>query len=93
VRSLNIHPTDVSAGAPFTRRHAHRFLERAAESGLGVVTAMGLVDIYAAMLPSLSFEPGVHVHYQETVLPIRDGKTKFKDMPKEMGGSGVTLPD
>jgi hypothetical protein len=54
---------------------------------------MGLVDIYAAMLPTLSFEPGVHVHYQETVLPIHDGKTKFKDMPKEMGGSGITLPE
>src|SRR5262245_28416309 len=34
---------------------------------------LGLHDIYAAMLPSLAFKPGVHVHYQETVLPIRDG--------------------
>jgi hypothetical protein len=33
------------------------------------------------------------VHYQESVLPIRDGKPKMKDMPKEMGGSGVTLPE
>jgi hypothetical protein len=54
---------------------------------------LGLVDVYAAMLPKLKFEPGVHVHYQETVLPIRDGKPKFKDMPKEMGGSGVNLPE
>lgn len=54
---------------------------------------LGLVDVYAAMLPTLHFEPGVHVNYQETVLPIRDGKPKFKDMPKEMGGSGVTLPE
>jgi hypothetical protein len=54
---------------------------------------MGLVDIYAALLPQLKFEPGVHVHYQETVLPIRDGKPKMKDMPKEMGGSGITLPE
>ena len=54
---------------------------------------MGLVDIYAAMLPKLKFEPGVHVHYQETVLPIRDGKPKFRDMPKEMGGSGINLPE
>ena len=54
---------------------------------------MGLVDIYAALLPQLKFEPGLHVHYQETVLPIRDGKPKMKDMPKEMGGSGVTLPE
>jgi hypothetical protein len=54
---------------------------------------MGLVDIYAALLPDLSFEPALHVHYQEAVLRIRDGKPKLKDMPKEMGGSGVTLPD
>ena len=54
---------------------------------------LGLVDVYAALLPRLKFEPGVHVHYQETVLRIRDGKPKFKDMPKEMGGSGVNLPD
>ena len=54
---------------------------------------MGLVDVYAAMIPQLRFEPGVHVNYQETVLRIHDGKPKMKDMPKEMGGSGVTLAD
>ncbi len=54
---------------------------------------LGLVDVYAAMLPTLRFEAGVHVNYQESVLPIRDGKPKFRDMPKEMGGSGVTLPE
>ena len=54
---------------------------------------MGLVDVYAAMIPSLKFEPGVHVNYQETVLRIHDGVTKMRDMPSEMGGSGVTLAD
>ena len=54
---------------------------------------MGLVDIYAAMIPKLTFVPGVHVHYQETVLRIHDSKPKMKDMPKEMGGSGASLPD
>jgi hypothetical protein len=53
----------------------------------------GLVDIFAAMLPDLKFEPTVHVHYQESVLPIKDGKPKFRDMPAEMGGSGQTLPE
>jgi hypothetical protein len=33
------------------------------------------------------------VNYGATVLHIHDGKTKFKDMPAQMGGSGVTLPD
>jgi hypothetical protein len=54
---------------------------------------MGLVDVYAALLPTLKFEPALHVHYQETKLRIRDGKPKIKDMPAEMGGSGVTLPE
>jgi hypothetical protein len=53
----------------------------------------GLVDIYAALLPELTFSPGVHVHYQESVLRIHDGKPKMKDLPKEMGGSGAALPD
>ena len=35
----------------------------------------------------------LHVHYQETVLHIKDGLPKMKDMPKEMGGSGDTLPE
>jgi hypothetical protein len=54
---------------------------------------LGLVDIYAAMIPGLAFEPGVHVNYQETVLRIHDGKPKMKDFPKEMGGSGLSLPE
>lgn len=53
----------------------------------------GVVDVYAATIPRLPFEPALHVNYQETVLRMRDGKPKMKDMPKEMGGSGVTLPE
>lgn len=54
---------------------------------------LGLVDVYAAVIPDLPFKPGVHVHYQETRLRIRDGLPKMKDMPAEMGGSGVTLAE
>ena len=53
----------------------------------------GLVDVYAAVIPKLRFEPGVHVNYQETVLRIHDGKPKLKDFPKELGGSGISLPE
>ena len=42
---------------------------------------MGLVDIYAALLPQLKFEPMLHVHYQESVLRIEDGRLKVKDLP------------
>ena len=54
---------------------------------------LGLVDIYAAVLPELAFEPDLHVNYQETVLRIFDGLPKMKDMPAEMGGSGIELPE
>jgi len=53
----------------------------------------GLVDVYAATIPAYRHEPKLHVHYQETVLHMRDGLPKMKDMPKEMGGSGETLPE
>ena len=54
---------------------------------------MGLVDVYAAVIPDLPYQPGIHVHYQESRLRIPDGLTKMKDMPKEMGGSGVALAE
>jgi hypothetical protein len=54
---------------------------------------LGFTDVFAAMLPSLTFTPAVHVNYQEAVLRIRDGLPKMKDFPKEMGGSGETLPE
>lgn len=54
---------------------------------------LGLVDVYAAVIPDLSFEPGVHVHYQESVLRISDGLPKQKDVPSEMGGSGETMAE
>lgn len=54
---------------------------------------IGLVDVYAATIPSLKFEPGVHVNYAETVLPIKDGLPKLRDFPAELGGSGETVPE
>ena len=55
--------------------------------------AWNLIDVYAATIPSYRHAPAVHVNYAETVLPIRDGLPKMKDLPKEMGGSGETLPE
>jgi hypothetical protein len=51
-----------------------------------------VVDVYAATIPDLAFQPALHVNYQETRLRMNDGLPKFKDMPKEMGGSGTILP-
>ena len=55
--------------------------------------AWGLTDVYAATIPDFPFRPVLHVHYQETVLRIRDGLPKQKDVPAEMGGSGDLVPE
>lgn len=52
-----------------------------------------LTDIYAATIPDLDYKPQLHVHYAETVLPMKDGLPKMKDIPEDLGGSGETLPE
>ncbi|MBV8770021.1 MAG: hypothetical protein JO094_14120 [Hyphomicrobiales bacterium] len=54
---------------------------------------LGLVDVFAATLPTLEFAPAVHVNYAETVLPMRDGLPKLKDFPAEFGGSGDVIAE
>ncbi len=54
---------------------------------------LGLVDVFAATLPTLPFRAGIHVNYAETVLPMRDGLPKLKDFPKEFGGSGEVIAE
>jgi hypothetical protein len=53
----------------------------------------GVTDVFVAAIPSLVFEPGVHVNYAETVLPKRDGLPKFKDFPAEIRGSGEQVAE
>jgi hypothetical protein len=53
----------------------------------------GVTDVYAASIPDFPYQPGLHVNYQETKLPMKDGLPKMKDLPKEMGGSGETVPE
>lgn len=54
---------------------------------------MGLTDIYAAVIPDFQFQPSLHLNYQETVLRMKDGLPKMKDLPKEAGGSGELLSE
>ena len=54
---------------------------------------LGLIDVFAATIPTLAFAPGVHVNYAETVLPMRDGLPKLKDFPAEFGGSGLMVSE
>ena len=52
-----------------------------------------LTDVYAAVIPDFPFRAGVHVNYQESKLHLKDGLPKLKDLPKEMGGSGVGISE
>ena len=54
---------------------------------------MGLTDVPSGSIAGLNYQPTVHVHYGEKVMAVRDGLPKFKDFPKEFGGSGEMLPD
>jgi hypothetical protein len=53
----------------------------------------GLVDVYAAMIPDLPFNPALHVNYSEAVLKIKDGLPKQQDLPAEMGGTGTIVEE
>src|SRR5262245_8974043 len=53
--------------------------------------SFGLIDVFAATLPTLTFKPGLHVNYAETVLPMRDDLPKLRDFPTELGGSGERM--
>ena len=55
--------------------------------------AIGMTDVPAGTIRGLDFRPTLHVHYGEKVLAVRDGLPKFKDFPKDFGGSGEALPE
>ncbi|WP_166041038.1 GFA family protein [Sphingosinicella sp. YJ22] len=55
--------------------------------------SLGLIDVHAATIPDLDFQPAVHLHYQETVLPMKDGLPKYRDFPADVGGSGETMAE
>lgn len=54
---------------------------------------MGMTDVPAGSVRGLVYKPAVHVHYGEKVMAVRDGLPKFRDFPKEFGGSGEMLPE
>ena len=54
---------------------------------------MEQTDVPSAVINNFDFKPAFHVHYQETVQPMKDGLPKFKDMPAEAGGTGEELTE
>lgn len=78
------------AKTPFSQR---TYCSRCGGHLLNGHPPVGLVDVFAATIPTLEFAPSVHVNYAETVLPMKDGLPKMKDFPADLGGSGVMLPE
>ncbi len=89
----------VSAGAEHIETYnktANSYRKWCSKCGGHLMTdhpGMKLVDVYAAVIPDLEFEPALHVFYGEKMVSVKDGLPKMKDMPAEMGGSGETLPE
>ena len=90
---------EITKGAEFlsrfmkTEASGRQFCKRCGGHLMTDHPQLGLVDVYAATIPTLKFSPGVHVNYAETVLPMKDGLPKLKDFPAEFGGSGVPVPE
>jgi hypothetical protein len=102
VNAFTLWPNDavrVTRGEQFlesyskTPRSERKWCRKCGGHLLTVHPHWGLTDVYAASIPEFPFQAGVHVNYQESVLHIRDGLPKLKDLPKELGGSGLAIPE
>jgi hypothetical protein len=76
-----------------TERSVRKWCQKCGGHLLTEHPGWNLIDVYAATIPTLSFEPMLHVNYEDTVLHLHDGLPKQKDFPAEMGGSGTVLPE
>ena len=53
--------------------------------------SLGVIDVYASILEDFNFKPTMHLNYESTIMEIPDNLPKFKDFPKELGGSGELI--
>jgi hypothetical protein len=87
---------DEGSGVPGQRQQDGNEQPAILQCGGHVMTdhpGMGFADVFAAIIPTVDFNPTVHLNYAETVLPIKDGLLKLKDFPAEVGGSGEVMPE
>ena len=77
----------------FTENSQRQFCKSCGAPVLIGHPTMGLTDIPSVSIKGFTYQPTVHVNYGEKVLSVKDGLPKFKDFPKEFGGSGEMLPD
>ena len=74
--------------------NSHRqFCKSCGSAVLVAHPAIGMTDVPSVSIQGFAFKPALHVHYGEKVMQVKDGLPKFKDFPKDFGGSGETLPE
>lgn len=54
---------------------------------------MGTTDVYLNIVPGKAHTGTMHIYYSKKTPSVPDGLPKFKDLPKEFGGSGETLTE
>ena len=54
---------------------------------------MGMTDVYLNIVPGKTHAGTMHIYYGEKTMSVPDGLPKFKDLPKEFGGSGEMLEE
>jgi hypothetical protein len=52
-----------------------------------------MVTKRAAVVPRIAFKPVIHLHYAETLSPMKEWLPKFRDFPIEAKGSGELVPE
>lgn len=77
------HSSDISDRRYCTKCGTHVMIDHA---------TLGLADTRTPV-PGVTFKPTVHLNYSEKILAVKDGLPKLADFPKEIGGSGETLPE
>ena len=92
------HPSAVKitrgeAGIGVYQKSLRRFCRNCGGHLLTDHPLWGVIDVYAATIPTYRYEPALHVNYAETVLRIKDGLPKMRNMLQEMGGSGIVLSE
>ncbi len=98
-RSYTAEDVSVTKGKDFVGRFEktemsdRQFCTRCGRHLMTHHPTFGLTDVRAAVIPRVTFKPVIHLHYAETVLPMKEGLPKFRDFPIEAGGSGELVPE
>lgn len=48
-------------------------------------------DVYAAILPDLTFQPALHINCESMVIDVKDDLPRYKDLPEDFGGTGARI--